>query len=394
MANKSTDEKVTYFKNRILSFILNHPGEYGAKDIGDIFGFTKRRIQDYVKYYNSIGFYIRSKKGKYNVLKLPYNYKTIKDSLNITSIKKAILYENLKEFNKEKINKSNFINYVIQNKICDVETEKYANKLLYSLKKDGYINMENNYIFIDKNPLDVLNKDEILSLLIYINVMKNIYPRRVELHSIFLKLLVKFEKLGGEFNNNIIIYPHKHNISAFDERILQTIDKAIYEKRKINFIYKTYKSYETIEEIPLGLVYNHWKDLWYMLCSNDRLYRLDRIVYIEIGDKLKYLPDFNKDLLSKSFGASMEKVTSVEIHFDKEDFIFRKLKVYSSIRKTASIEEKSDKYILRDEVCGVREIEKWVRSFGKSAKCIKPLKLKDRISKDIELLKERYGINE
>lgn len=383
-----------YYKNRILYFIINNSGEFGASEIAKIFGFSKRTIQYFVEEYNKIGFQIQSHKGKYYIKKYPENFKIIKDIIENEEIKKISVYGRLKEMCGDggSIYKKSFIDTYLTEYNAVTESTAYLNKLLNELKKEGYIFIENSIIYTTKNFFDEFRDEEILALLMYINIMKNIYPRGGILHDIFYKILIQFEKRGLVFEKDAVVYSHKNKTSFYDEGVLYQIEQAIYKKKKIKFKYKIKNGEELFEITPKGIIYSGFKDAWYLVepKPKNRFFRLDRIVHFEIIDKDAQECGFDKIFYKASLGMSSETVIEVEVKFDKENFILRKLEDYKKVRETAVIIEEENSFLLKDKVCGINEFLKWVKSFGDSAECIKPDKLRTKLRNELELLRKRY----
>jgi len=232
-------------------------------------------------------------------------------------------------------------------------------------------------------------------MLIFLKIMKNIYPRNIVLSEIYSKLFWESKQRKIKYDQKVFHYPQKNKISIYDECILDVIEKSIVERKTLIVSYKNINDKKIVFKIrPSGLIYNRWKDMWYVIESgeHDKIYRLDRIINIKLSeDKYEFIP-LDKEVYNISFGISNEPIIEVEVEFEKVDFIYSRLQHYAEERTNCSITEGEDKYILKDKVCGYLEFEKWIRSFGRSAKCIKPQALQDKILQDIKLMAERYEI--
>ena len=384
----------SYYKNRILYFILNNSGEFGAEEIAEIFGCSKRTVQYFIEEYNKMGFEIKSSKGRYYVIRCPANFKVIKSAVENEEMKELSLYARLKEFCKEKgyINKNFFMHEYLSEHNAVTESGAYLNKLIGILKRKGYLNIVNSNIYITTDISQKLSDDEMLRLLIYVSIIKNTYPKGSLLHDIFYKLLMQYEKRGLKFEKETIVYAHKNKISFFDEALLYQIEKAICESKNVRFKYKIRNGEELFEISPSGIVYSSFKDIWYLIEEPPRkmVFRFDRILNLQIIDKKSEEHEFDKDFYDISLGMSSEIPVDVEVEFDKEYFILRKLKNYMSMRKDAIILEEKNKYILKDKVCGVNEFLRWVRTFGDSAVCIKPQELRNKMKDELKLMQKRY----
>ncbi|MDU1443547.1 MAG: hypothetical protein E6916_08535 [Clostridium cochlearium] len=180
MNYRSTNDELVYYKNRILNFIINNSGEYAANEISAIFGFSKRRIQYFVKEFNNKkGYLIKSVKGKYYIKSYPKNFTIIKKDVDREAIKKCIIYGSIK-IERGKNN-------------CVIST-RFVN---------NFINKE---FTITKSPA---------------------YLQR---------LINEYESRGKKLHKEAISYSNKHAISLYDEFVLKYIQKALIKSKYIKFI--------------------------------------------------------------------------------------------------------------------------------------------------------------
>lgn len=400
MSPKHSFKESAQLKNRILNFIINNSGDYGVSELADIFGIEKRTVQYFVGDYNEKGFIIKSRKNKYNVFAYPENFKTFKRVIDAEQLKKWIVYDYLKDCcrNGNAVHMDIFSKIVCENNSSITDKSSYIFKLLRKLQDEGYVKIEKGKVIPVKNPFYEMSEDELKSLLIYLNIIKNYFPSSVILHQIFFKFKLIYEKkFSKKFDRRLAVFAHKHKISTYDDDHVMIIEKALSEGRCVNFTYKLKMSIKHVKDVPKGLIYNNWKDAWYLVCGTEResIYRVDKIVDLNLGDVIEDYGKFpfDKELYSVSLGAVNEPIYEVEVHFVPKEFILRKLKQYCSMRKYAELMYEEECCILKDKVSGLHEFKKWVRSFGYGAKCIKPAELAESIVNDINLMKERYGIN-
>lgn len=461
---KLNDEEKQIRQNDILNFILNYPGEYSVDEIAKLFDVSSKTIRStYGEIYKNQGVIGGTRKQKYGAEKLEKQIETIRQiSFSKEEIKKCyivfiitcvykgkVLYDELirslisnymyeaGEITSEaekiakyiKENKDNnkakmYDKYIKRIKELEEKLEKenksiddidifnlikkevlknkelYMKKLLNELKEADLIQLENNYVkIVEGNKLSQIDEFKLHEFLIYLNVLKEIHPKV----SIYKRLFSKLSILCTSFKDNIVNVDKLNGLSIFDEFKVETIRKAIYEKKCISFYYRSSNNSDWIGQgliIPLGIIYNHYKDQWYLNAysgqgkrQEEKLYRLDKIINLEILEE-EGIGNFNTEKFENALGVNSGKLQEVEVHFDNEEFVKRKVQVYCRERNSANLYEENNKLVLRDEISGITEFEAWVRGFGKSAKCIKSEALVRRINENINKLKERYEIYE
>lgn len=74
--------------------------------------------------------------------------------------------------------------------------------------------MARKKIYVKNSFINYLDKDKILKFLIYLNIMKNVYPNRIELHQIFMKILYKYEALGESFEKSKVVCINLHHLKG------------------------------------------------------------------------------------------------------------------------------------------------------------------------------------
>ncbi|MBZ4663739.1 MAG: transcriptional regulator [Caloramator sp.] len=385
MRQRRDDESLGVIKSRILYFIITNPGKYSAEEIGDMFGFKKRRIQDFVKEFNELGYKITSTKGKYVVEKVPDNMVNIDYKLNYRDFKMATILEYLSK-------RSRFIkrkDFVDECSRVFEESPASIQSMIKQLISNGYIIEQNGKIKLAENPLDILTDDQLQILYIYLEVMKHFHYKGYVLDLIGEKIA---RRLNIE-DTCIKVIPPRKRISYYDSFIVKEIEKAILNEKSLKIKYRFRTGIKDIVINPAGIIYSEDKDLYYLVEkeNNYNMYRIDKITDIQVVDG--GLSEFNKEDFKYNFGISIEKPFCVEIHFEKYPFIKRKLERYLKKKKTAQIIEEEKRYILKDTVVGFKEFKNWVKSFGKSAYVIEPIKLRDEIYKEIKETLERYDLN-
>lgn len=390
MINRSLEEDMIYYKYKVLNFIIDNPGKYTLWDIENILGLNRDKIEQFILEYNKIGFRIYIKKGRYYIKEYKDNAEIFLETAEKLKVELYALLEDLKEKSSDdkKIRIDRFLN-----SISDSSSSK--NKLikkLCCLEREGLIFLKNEYIHILGHSFESIEDEKILKLLIFINIARNLYPKRNLLNSIYRKLLWEYENRGFKFNEQAIKYISKSKMSLYEEIILNIVEDAIYLDKSLEFSYKTQVGLMNIKINPAGVIYNSQKDMWYVVTIEERNteYRVDKMTNVKLVEGGAGC--FVRNLYEYSMGISGESLTDVKAAFKKKDYIYKKLLSYLKLRKNAGIRETNNAYILTDRVSGTNEFKKWIRAFGEDAVCLKPEKLKEEILRDIKLLKERYEV--
>lgn len=392
MAFKSSSQELAFYRQKILYFLINNSGEYTIDDLTKMFGFKRRRIQDFLSEYKQNGFDIVVRKGKICVEKVPEVYDSFNKLLLYQNMQKLAVLHEIKK-HKNGINRRFLFDIVSKEKGLILGNTTFHN-IINFLVEEGliYYDKRSNLIKPLNNVIDDLNDDEILDLLIYLDVARFISPKPKVIDEIYNKIKFEAKNRGIYFNGKSIYSVNNRRIIIFDEMILKVIEEAILEGKTLKIKYKSNKGNIIDLTInPSGLVYLDYKDMWYLVVQGDRtsLYRVDKIIQAEIIEG--NLSEFNKEFFEESFGVSSEDLVDIKIIFDKEKFIYKKLIKYKAIHKAAEIIETEDSYILKDRVRGILEIKRWIRGFGKSAYVIEPKNLREDIINDLDLMIRRYG---
>ncbi|MDF2673448.1 MAG: hypothetical protein K0R09_1713 [Clostridiales bacterium] len=386
------DEKanMTYYKGKVLNLIMANPRKYSLWDIENIFGLSRDKIEQFTSEYNKMGIEIQIRKGK---LLIKESEKMIEVFHRTAKNQESDLYIFYKSIRKNSLgDKKMSIDKLINGLHNPPINKSNLIKKINYLERDGLVFLKNGYIHLLEPQFESLEDEKILKLLIFINVVRNLYPKRNLLNSIFRKLLEEYENRGFKLNVEAVQYINKCKMSLYDEVILNIVEEAIYYDKSLEFSYRTQVGAMKIKINPAGIIYNNQKDMWYVVTIGERStqYRMDKMTRVSIVEG--GAGRFARNLYEHSMGISGESLTDVKAAFSKEDYIYKKLLNYIKLRKSAGIRETNNAYILTDRVCGTNEFKKWIRVFGEKAICLKPDKLREEMLKDVKLLKDRYGV--
>lgn len=391
MSFKSSSQELYYYKHRILYFLVNNSGKYTLQDLSKMFGFNKRRLQDFIFEYNQNGFNIFAKKGLIYVGTIPRAFKEFNKLILYQNLQKLLVYQQITN-HPQGITRKELFNVFTRNTGIIISNTSFHN-LISNLINEGKVEFDRDKgILISKSmKFDAVEPEMALEILIFLKAAKNIFPRGKEIEEIYDKLKFKFKKIIGDFDEEIIVTTNSKKLSAFDEIVLRLAEEAIIEEKSLKIKYRTKEGVKIAVVNPAGIIYLENKDMWYLVENTGKttIYRFDRIIEAEVIDG--HLSSFEKYNFTLSYGISDEPLVEVKIRFDKEDFIHKKLIKYNMMRKNSQIIENSDSYVLLDKVNGILEIKKWIRSFGRSAIVIEPKELREDLMKDLNLMIKRYG---
>lgn len=388
MMDQSVEDDMSYYKGKILKLIIDNPSRYGIREIENIFGLDRDRIELFILEYNEIGFRVYTKKGKYFIKK---TNECIPEFLKANKRLEAELYaavQNLdvENANGKKISRERFLKDL--HNLSSINPQR----ALSILERDGLVYDKNGYIYALMHPFKNMSNEKIHKLLILLNILRSLYPKRNLLNSVFGKLIAEYENRGFKFNYEAVQYINKCRINLYEELILNIVEEAIYMDKSLEFSYITKVGTRIIKINPSGIIFNSQKDMWYVVAIgvHNTEYRMDKMTNVKIVEGSSGL--FPRSQYEYSMGISGESLTDVKAAFKKEACIYKKLLSYIKLRKSAGIRESNNAYILTDRVCGTNEFKKWLRAFGADAVCLKPDKLREEILRDVKLLKERYEV--
>lgn len=101
------------------------------------------------------------------------------------------------------------------------------------------------------------------------------------------------------------------------------------------------------------------------------------------------------DIYHEMFSISVDEPFELKVEFQNTFNIYEKIKRMSAVRPNAVISLKSNDentiVYYEEKVRGVEDVARWLRSFGRSVKVIKPYILKDRMKSSIERALANYG---
>lgn len=176
-------------------------------------------------------------------------------------------------------------------------------------------------------------------------------------------------------------------VSASIRKNLETIQMAITNNQAISFTYK--KSSNEIKQItvfPIRIITNLSDNWIYMQSSERKLYRLDRFIYpCQITSAMDSCPKYEEHPNEKYvWGAYFKEEltpTHVKVRISNETSnIISKIQRDTRLRKeTCIFYQDGDYYYYEDDIVGMDEFQRWVRSYGSSMVVLEPESLRETI---------------
>lgn len=186
------------------------------------------------------------------------------------------------------------------------------------------------------------------------------------------------------------IYEKKENstpISIAIQKNIETIQDAISDKQAVTFVYKKQNN-ETkqVTLFPYQLITNVSDNWIYLQSTEGKLYRLDRFQHpCKIVKGAGEYPDFTPNPNQKYvWGAYFKKdltPTHVKLRIaDETTNIIKKIQRDIYLRsETCKFYQEGDFYYYEDDIVGMDEFQRWVRSYGSSIIVLEPKSLQDSI---------------
>ncbi|MFW6237791.1 MAG: helix-turn-helix transcriptional regulator [Halanaerobiales bacterium] len=176
---------------------------------------------------------------------------------------------------------------------------------------------------------------------------------------------------------------------------IKVIEKAIDRERKLKINYYSLSSDETRKRTiaPYGIAYREGAGYVIGFCylrNEKRIFRIDRIEDIHILQEGFSRPEsFSlEDYFEDTWGVERGKKRKVEIIFTGFAARFVSEGEWHDSQKIYRIDEDRIRYSV--ETGSMKEMKRWILSFGKEAEVIEPSELREELEKEIEAMQERY----
>ncbi|PNV80385.1 MAG: WYL domain-containing protein [Dictyoglomus turgidum] len=267
-----------------------------------------------------------------------------------------------------------------------------------------YDRRKGEYYFSEKCsfPFPPLTSGEVMALMISANLFHQF--KNTPLEEDFENLGKKLEELFTDKISldsktldmalSVSLFPIKMKVNIKDT--FDKIFKAIREKKRVLIEYYTITSGKRkTRKVDPYHIYNY-EGVWYFcgychLRKEVRDFALDRIENIKILDESFDIPkDFNiREYLNSAFRMYKGEPVKVKIRFDDYQARWIKERIW---HETQKIQELDNGEIILEITANSEEIKRWIMSYGSHAEVLEPEFLREEIRKEIEKLKEIYGI--
>lgn len=166
-----------------------------------------------------------------------------------------------------------------------------------------------------------------------------------------------------------------------------TVYDAITKRKKIRFTYKSPQFEQTtIVCSPVAIIQNLTSHILYIKDSQSKLYRLDRIkLDIQILKENADLTEYKEDPDQKYFWGAENKEHGKPVHVklriaNETENIIKKIENDTSLRKeTRELYTDGDYYYYEDDILGLQDFRRWLRSYGSSITVLEPQSLIEEI---------------
>ena len=204
-------------------------------------------------------------------------------------------------------------------------------------------------------------------------------------------------------NHMTSLFETKDSIDAIPPQILDRqddIQNAIMNKKQIEFMYKSLRDGTfKIKCSPVEVIQNITSHILYVKDTQNNYYRLDRI-----KDSIKILKDssdidmYVADKYQKYFWGTEYKDHGEPVHVkirisNETSNILEKIKRDTALRsKTCILYPEGDYYFYEDDILGIQDFRRWLRSYGSSLTIIQPQELIDDIVNGAQTALNYYRI--
>lgn len=199
------------------------------------------------------------------------------------------------------------------------------------------------------------------------------------------------------------LFETKDTIDSIPKSILEKQDKvqdAISQKRKIEFSYKSPQFNITkIICSPVSIIQNMNTHILYVKDSENNHYRIDRIKSnIKILSETSDIDQYTYSPYQKYFWGTEYQVHDEPVHVKLRisagtTNIIEKIRNDTSLRhETCKLYQNGDYYYYEDDILGMPDFRRWLRSYGSSITVIAPQSLIEELTKSVRKTLSYYEI--
>lgn len=315
-----------------------------------------------------------------------------------------LILEILREHSDQehRLTQQEIIRLLKSNYDMDCDRRSVKNNIL-CLKELGYeISMEAGYCLLEREFDDA----ELRMLIDSVLFSKNLTHKQAEI------LIEKLKGMGNKYFslkvNHVSNLPElRHGDNRQLMYVLDTVNEAISQHKKISFIYNMYgpdlkfhpKREEKYVVNPYQMVANN--GFYYLIGNYDKYddvshYRLDRMTYVEmLPDKVKPL----NQVAGLEHGLNLPKHMAEHIYmFSGESIAINMLVKEIMINELVDwfgkdfyvIEKRRDNQFLVRLKCNERAFFHWALQYGPYVEVLEPVALRNKIAETVSEMNEKY----
>lgn len=412
---------------RTLLELLQKNSEVLLTDIKKILNVSRPTIYTYIRELKQRGYVIednlRHNRTVYRLLNTSST--TLINSYTELTHDAVIKYEILKELSvtpmteyelRERFETIDNCSYktlngnLINNLSCQAKKEIPIKRTTFdnyikSLINENYINRKNKSLYPTGKGLPIIYRTDGSSLVGLKKIPEN-HPYYEQYKSIISKVspLIEFdapENKNDEISPDYVIVGKKYYETQKINESLKNLFNHPYKTKVLEFLYKTKKG-ECLAALSTGmLVYSLEKDELFLFgkyypYNEHHPYCIIKINTIECIKQTDfnnecYLSNEFMDIFNSMFSISTEPPEEIVIEFDRIFHIENKIKQLSHNRSKSTLTFTDDKIIYVDVIRGLTDFARYLRSYGRSYKIIKPQRLKDILFTSAQFAIKRYN---
>lgn len=183
-------------------------------------------------------------------------------------------------------------------------------------------------------------------------------------------------------NQRASLFEIKDSLNSVPKPILEKYDivqNAIFQNRKIEFKYKSPKfDLANIVCSPATVIQNLTTNVLYIKDTENNYYRIDRIkskirIMSEPSDLSQYIPSsYQKNFWGNEYQEHGEPIhIKLRISTGTTNII-QKIKSDTALRSTGKLYKEGDFYYYEDDILGMPDFRRWMRSYGSSITILEP----------------------
>lgn len=193
-------------------------------------------------------------------------------------------------------------------------------------------------------------------------------------------------------NQRVSLFETKDTLDSVPKPILEKYDivqNAISQNKKIEFKYKSPK-FDLAEIIcsPAAVIQNLTTNILYIKDTDNNYYRIDRIKSkIHIMSEVSDLGHYSPSPYQKYFWGNEYQEHGEPLHVRLRisagtTNIIQKIKSDTALRSTGKLYKDGDFYYYEDDVLGMPDFRRWMRSYGASITVLEPQTLIEEITEN------------